>query len=541
MNSVNLRPEPSERVREESAASSSPTVLGFTAINHSQSLRPAKPGPRLDPGKKKRRRNPAGTNAKKSARASAQKKPAKCSLNSEQELHGISEKDTRTGHVVNSAINRDRALDPNASYQPAYGFQCDSELFSESGSEMTQNLNEISMSTTATSPALQKPESSGSTSLEWLNESFALPRVSEIEDNRHTYNADPDGKRSNDNDFTGCLDSVPTGGVTEIVECDLLNLPRPVDVALDCADDDDLSMGDAEIQDDFSAGPNDGYRQSGMDTPAQVSLLRVSDIVCDHDNDAPMLVSSSQTFVESISNADSGDSDDFFMDDDGIKEMILITDSAEVGISTRLFPCIVTSPRFCSPSSSNFRSLAGKDPSEQQPSGPENSGLHLVRFTASGLSMPFIRPLFPRPVSDRSPILGVSSHTVLRTCFRIGEALNVGSTALRSNTDVVIELYARVVHSERPAGSVKQQFQLADVFSGAKPPFLKGTYALWKGVDLWDNDSKVFLGETGQGKMARLVGRLKQDPDKTSLEMLILSVWEADWEDVGIAKGIVCF
>ncbi|KAL8771848.1 MAG: hypothetical protein Q9209_002786 [Squamulea sp. 1 TL-2023] len=165
---------------------------------------------------------------------------------------------------------------------------------------------------------------------------------------------------------------------------------------------------------------------------------------------------------------------------------------------------------------------------------------HRVSFDENGAPIPFIRPVFPKPIRDRSPVLGLSSKTVLRTCFRIGEALNAGSTALRTRTDAVIELYARVTFSERPAGSVKQLFHFADIFSPDKPPFLKGTYGLWKGVPLWDADSKAFLGEDGKGKMCRVVGRIGREERTRGLEMTVLSVWQADWEDVGIVKGIYC-
>ncbi|KAL8811009.1 MAG: hypothetical protein Q9223_007624, partial [Gallowayella weberi] len=156
---------------------------------------------------------------------------------------------------------------------------------------------------------------------------------------------------------------------------------------------------------------------------------------------------------------------------------------------------------------------------------------HLVSFDQKGAAIPFIRPPFPNAIRDRSPVLGLNSDTLLRTCFRIGEALNAGSSALRTRIDAVIELYARVTFSERPPGSVKQHFHFADIFSPDKPPFLKGTYGVWKGCDLWDLDSKVFLGEEGKGKMARVVGRIGREEKTRGLEMMVLSVWEADWED----------
>ncbi|KAL9009071.1 MAG: hypothetical protein Q9173_005869 [Seirophora scorigena] len=155
-----------------------------------------------------------------------------------------------------------------------------------------------------------------------------------------------------------------------------------------------------------------------------------------------------------------------------------------------------------------------------------------VSFDEAGHPVPFVRCPYPALVRDRSPVIGLSSSTFLRTCFRVGEALNAGGTAIRTKTDAVIELYARVAHSERPPGSLKQQFQFADIFCPDKPPFLKGTYGLWKGVELWDLDSKVFLGEKGKGKMARVVGRMVRDEKTRGLELSMLSVWEADWEDV---------
>lgn len=165
---------------------------------------------------------------------------------------------------------------------------------------------------------------------------------------------------------------------------------------------------------------------------------------------------------------------------------------------------------------------------------------HLVSFDDNRVPQPFMRPPFPAPIRDRSPILGLTNRTVLRTCFRIGEALNAAAVASRANTDAIIELYARVVSSEREAnGGIKQFFQFGDMFTD-KPPYLSATYNLWKGVGLWDNDSKVFLGEKGSGKMARVVGRIKKGEKASGVAMVVLSIWEVDWEDVGVAKGIVC-
>ena len=169
---------------------------------------------------------------------------------------------------------------------------------------------------------------------------------------------------------------------------------------------------------------------------------------------------------------------------------------------------------------------------------------HIVPVNFNDDALPFIRPPFPKAVRDRSPILGLSNRTVLRICFRIGEALNAAAVASRTNVDAIIELYARVLHSSREvSGGYKQFFQFGDLFTN-KPPYLSGTYALWKGVGLWDNDSRELVGDQGRGKMTRVLGRMKRkDPVQgqgPGVEMVVLSIWEVDWEEIGAAKGIVC-
>lgn len=169
---------------------------------------------------------------------------------------------------------------------------------------------------------------------------------------------------------------------------------------------------------------------------------------------------------------------------------------------------------------------------------------HTITFDANGSALPFVRPPFPKPLRDRSPILGLSSRTYLRTCFRVGEALNAFSVASRSNVDAYIELYARVLWSRREG--YKQFFRFGNLFNPAKPPFLNGVFGLWRSSELWDVDSKPFLTSgrdqmcaEGTKKMCRVVGRLKRN-EKLEAEMSVLSIWECTWEDVQVAKGVVC-
>ena len=182
--------------------------------------------------------------------------------------------------------------------------------------------------------------------------------------------------------------------------------------------------------------------------------------------------------------------------------------------------------------------------SSQIPVSSHHDPPQVLPVYSDGDVLPFMRPLFPNPIRDRSPILGLTNRTVLRICFRIGEGLNAAAVAIRTNVDAIVELYARIVSSSREAsGGYKQLFQFGDLFTD-KPPYLSGLYTFWKGVGLWDNDSKELAGEQGRGKMVRVLGRIKKKEPRPeqgpTIEMIVLSIWEVDWEDIGVAKGIAC-
>jgi len=146
---------------------------------------------------------------------------------------------------------------------------------------------------------------------------------------------------------------------------------------------------------------------------------------------------------------------------------------------------------------------------------------------------PIARPPFPVTVRDRSPIIGLSSNTLLRTCFRIGEVINQAHQAVKSGKHIVFELYARVLDSERDDGG--QHFTLCDLFHG-KPPYLKASYdsKLWRSVELFNYDSKRLLQ---QGRIGRFVGPMKREGKEWILT--VLNVWEATWEDIKWVEGIV--
>lgn len=146
---------------------------------------------------------------------------------------------------------------------------------------------------------------------------------------------------------------------------------------------------------------------------------------------------------------------------------------------------------------------------------------------------PIVRSTVPAAVRDRSPIIGLTSDALLRTCFRIGEAISQAHQSAKSGKHIVFELYARILESARD--DTKQHFTFCDLFHG-KPPYIKAVYegALWKSVQLFDYDSKRLLQ---QGRICRCMGTMKRD-DK-EWRMNVMNIWEATWEDIKWVEGIV--
>ncbi|KAK7185925.1 hypothetical protein DPSP01_009925 [Paraphaeosphaeria sporulosa] len=148
---------------------------------------------------------------------------------------------------------------------------------------------------------------------------------------------------------------------------------------------------------------------------------------------------------------------------------------------------------------------------------------------------PIVRPAFPDSVRDRSPVVGLSSKLVLRSCFRVGEAISQAGKAMKQGQNLLFELYARVLSSERDA--VKQHFVFSDLFHH-RPPYLQGEYdaAIWKNVELFNFDSGRFLSTA---TICRCIGRIKRNERDQTWVMVVLNIWEATWEDIDWAEGVV--
>ncbi|KAK2020605.1 hypothetical protein LX32DRAFT_733931 [Colletotrichum zoysiae] len=152
---------------------------------------------------------------------------------------------------------------------------------------------------------------------------------------------------------------------------------------------------------------------------------------------------------------------------------------------------------------------------------------------------PITRPPFPRKMRDRSVVVGLSSMTVIRTCFRIGELLNTHAKCTREKQDVVLELFARVGHSSRETTARVQHFKLLDLFTD-RQPFLSGALRNWKLNSSLDHHTRCFLGPSGENKLCRCVCRLSNSKETTiGRTAIILSIREMDWDEIYWALRVV--
>ncbi|KAI1106581.1 hypothetical protein F4804DRAFT_19607 [Jackrogersella minutella] len=153
---------------------------------------------------------------------------------------------------------------------------------------------------------------------------------------------------------------------------------------------------------------------------------------------------------------------------------------------------------------------------------------------------PFVRPSFPEKVRDRSTVPGLSSNTMLRTCFRIGEMINQAAHCLNHRQYVVFELFARVTYSNRESLQRRQHFQFVDLFKD-QLPYPAGILTDWRIGSQLDRQSSSFLGMSAEPRICRCICRPIKDPKITiGLSLVVLAIRESDWVQIKWAKHIVC-
>ncbi|OLN85136.1 hypothetical protein CCHL11_06323 [Colletotrichum chlorophyti] len=161
------------------------------------------------------------------------------------------------------------------------------------------------------------------------------------------------------------------------------------------------------------------------------------------------------------------------------------------------------------------------------------------RPATSSIPAPFVRPPFPTKTRDRSMVVGLSSKTMMRTCFRIGELLNAHTQSVRDKQDIVVELFARVSYSSRETITKTQHVQFWDLFTD-RQPYLNGIFRGWKNGGPADGQSKTFLGPSGNNTLCRCICKLLYDKKATiGRSASILSIRETTWDEVHWALRIV--
>ena len=178
------------------------------------------------------------------------------------------------------------------------------------------------------------------------------------------------------------------------------------------------------------------------------------------------------------------------------------------------------------------------NPSDVQGSSdPDPSEIFVEEHIDNILHLSIARSPFPTLVRDRSPIMGGSASHYLRTCFRIGKALNEGCQAARCNKNVTLELCAKVDFSWRDSACDTQYFLLSDLFHDPAPQ-IEEVYDRWKENELWAHDSSQLLLTKGSNRLCRCIGKMKSENDMWRIT--VLNVWEATWDDVEHVRGIAC-
>ncbi|KAH8816050.1 hypothetical protein F5884DRAFT_206453 [Xylogone sp. PMI_703] len=170
---------------------------------------------------------------------------------------------------------------------------------------------------------------------------------------------------------------------------------------------------------------------------------------------------------------------------------------------------------------------------------PKISTCDVAKFSFENeILKPFARPNFPAPVFDRCPVMGVSSRTILRTCFRIGEMLREGRRCKVTNQNAIIELYARVISSARESYSMKQHFKFADLFH-ERPPFPTGLLLNYKTTGLMEIETNRFL-QTSESVLARCLGTIQKDAKAETWSLQITNIRETNWNEIAMTRRVIC-
>ncbi|KKY20470.1 putative sequence orphan [Phaeomoniella chlamydospora] len=174
---------------------------------------------------------------------------------------------------------------------------------------------------------------------------------------------------------------------------------------------------------------------------------------------------------------------------------------------------------------------------------------HKTLRSDSGQPNPFVRAAFPAASAPSPLVPNLNPYRRILACFRMADLLRSSAT---SNAPM-LEVFASVTSSRRHED--KQYFTFSDLFFPSRPPEVHGSYTGWKGVDLYEDDTKPFLeAKPNAVVLCRAIcillkksspvpgpatGDMFRIAHTTDLHLKVLNIWPATWDDVEYTRGMV--
>jgi hypothetical protein len=176
---------------------------------------------------------------------------------------------------------------------------------------------------------------------------------------------------------------------------------------------------------------------------------------------------------------------------------------------------------------------------------------------------PFLRSSLPQLASSQSVLPSLIPHRRIPTLFRIAEVYRLLASIPPRAPPQRIELYASVISSRRDFHKKTQEFTFADLFFPQRPPYLSGSSIAWVLCELFDEDSEPFMNTASGGRLCRAIVQVSKNSWKTNarqvgsssvtmqggsqgsgkeadaLDVEVLNIWEATWDDVKYVRGVV--
>ncbi|KTW30777.1 hypothetical protein T552_00489 [Pneumocystis carinii B80] len=160
----------------------------------------------------------------------------------------------------------------------------------------------------------------------------------------------------------------------------------------------------------------------------------------------------------------------------------------------------------------------------------ENCNISTDEFTSENKSFshpisPIARSPFPLTIVGKSVISGLSSNdTLLRTCFRVGEALKVSNLQKNSMIVYLIEFFGIIKEFNKKKGFFT--YVIADLFHPLRGPYIYASYHDYHITIAFQNNDIV-----------RILGVFRKN--KTKNEINVIKMYPCTWEKIQHIKETI--